>query len=40
MRNKLNLIILISLFISIFNDEEGVYLELPKYGEVEFETQS
>jgi hypothetical protein len=33
--NKLlNIIILISISVSILNDDDGVYLELPKYGEV------
>ena len=47
MSNKLmNIIILISISISISNgldnqnNDEGVYIELPKYGEVEFNKQS
>ena len=40
MPNKLlNIIILLSISVSILNDD-GVYLEFPKYGEVEFEKQS
>ena len=34
-----NIIILLSISVFILNDD-GVYLELPKYGEVEFEKQS